>query len=145
MKLSIAEILNTCSKKTSTKDKVEYLQQNDCLALRVVLQYALDPRIEWLLPIGVPPYKPTEHLDQQGNLHREVRKIHNFIKGGGHPDMHPIKRETLFIQFIEGLDPEDAKLMCSVKDKKIPYKGITTNLINTAFPGLIYEKEKEAK
>jgi hypothetical protein len=35
--------------------------------------------------------------------------------------------------------------MCSVKDKKIPYKGITANLVNTAFPGLILEKEKEAK
>lgn len=57
--------------------------------------------------------------------------------------MHPTRREQLFIQFIEGLEPEDAKLMCSVKDKKIPYKGITAKLVNTAFPGLILEKEKK--
>lgn len=142
MKISISEILKKCSS-LPVNERPQYLQQNDSMPLRVVLQYALDPRIEWLLPIGEPPYKPTEHLDQHGNLYREIRKLHNFIKGGGHPDMHPLKREMLFIQFIEGLEPEDAKLMCSVKDKKIPFKGINAKVINTAFPGLILEKEKK--
>jgi hypothetical protein len=94
-----------------------------------------------LLPVGVPPYKPSEYLDQQGNLYRNIRKINLFVEGGDHPDMHPIKRETLFIQFLEGLDPEDAKLICSIKDKRIPYKGITLKLVNTAFPGLLPDKE----
>jgi len=142
MKNSISEILKKCSE-LPVHERAAYLQQNDSMPMRVILQYALDPRIEWLLPIGEPPYKPTEHLDQHGNLYREIRKLHNFIKGGGHPTMHPTKREMLFIQFIEGLEPDDAKLMCSVKDKKIPYKGITVKLVNTAFPGLILEKEKK--
>ena len=138
MKKSVSEILSQVEK-APAKEKVAVLQSYDCLAVRVILQYALDPRIEWLLPVGAPPYKPTEFLDQHGNLHRDIRKIHNFIKGGGHPDMHPMKREMLFIQFIEGLDPADAALMCSVKDKRIPYKGITVKLVNSAFPGLIQE------
>ena len=145
MKLGVAEVLTNCSKLRSVDEKAQYLQQQDSLALRVVLQYGLDPRIEWNLPTGNPPYKPCEFTDQQGNLHRDIRKLHNFIVGGGHPDMHPLKRETLFIQFIEGLDPKDAELICNVKDKKIPYKGITVNVVNTAFPGLIQEKEKVAK
>lgn len=135
---TVAEILSACAK-LPAGDRPSYLQQHDSTAMRVILQYALDPRIEWLLPQGVPPYKPCEHLDQHGNLYRELRKLHNFIKGGGHPDMHPLKRETLFVQFIEGLDPEEAKLICSIKDKKIPYKGITVKVINAAFPGLILE------
>ena len=141
MKLGIAEILEGCSKLPKIEDKVNYLRQHDCLPLRVVLQYALDYRVEWLLPIGTPPYKPTEHLDQEGNLYRNIRKVNLFVKGGDHPDLHPIKRETLFIQFLEGLAPKDAELICAVKDKKIPYKGYTIKLVNTAFPGLIAEKE----
>jgi Family of unknown function (DUF6433) len=141
MKLGIAEILEGCSKLPKIEDKVNYLRQYDCLPLRVVLQYALDYRVEWLLPIGTPPYKPTEHLDQEGNLYRNIRKVNLFVKGGDHPDLHPIKRETLFIQFLEGLAPKDAELICAVKDKKIPYKGYTIKLVNTAFPGLIAEKE----
>jgi len=136
MKKSISEILSEVEK-AAAKDKVAVLQSYDSMPLKVILQYALDPRIEWLLPQGVPPYKPTEFLDQHGNLHRDIRKVHNFIKGGGHPDMHPLKREVLFIQFIEGLDPADAILMCNVKDKRIPYKGVTVKLVNSAFPGLI--------
>ena len=135
---TIAEILTACAK-LPAGERPLYLQQHDSTALRVILQYALDPRIEWLLPQGVPPYKPCEHLDQHGNIYREIRKLHNFIKGGGHPDMKPLKRETLFVQFIEGLDPEEAKLICSIKDKKIPYKGINVKVINAAFPGLILE------
>ena len=136
MHKSISEILAEVEK-APAKDRVAKLQSYDTMPLRVILQYALDPRIEWLLPIGIPPYTPCEHLDQHGNLHREIRKLHNFIKGGGHPDMHALRREVLFIQFIEALDPEDAILMCNVKDKKIPYKGINAKLVNSAFPGLI--------
>jgi len=140
MRLAISQILKTCSE-YPVNQRAQYLAQNDTLALRVVLQYALDYRIEFILPRGVPPYKPTEHLDQEGNLYRDFRKLSNFIKGGGYPDMHPLKRETLFIQFIEGLFPEDAKLICSIKDKKIPYKGITAKVVNQAFPGLVKDKE----
>jgi hypothetical protein len=136
MHKSISEILAEVEK-APAKDRVAKLQSYDSMPLRVILQYALDPRIEWLLPIGTPPYTPCEHLDQHGNLHREIRKLHNFIKGGGHPDMHALRREVLFIQFIEALDPADAILMCNVKDKKIPYKGINAKLVNSAFPGLI--------
>jgi hypothetical protein len=142
MRLAISQILKTCSELPGYgNQRAQYLAQNDTLALRVVLQYALDPRVKFILPIGTPPYKPTDHLDQEGNLFRDFRKLSNFIEGGGYPDMHPIKRETLFVQFIEGLFPQDAELICSVKDKKIPYKGITAKLVNQAFPGLVKEKE----
>lgn len=140
MRKAISQILKACSEQP-TNQRAQFLAQHDTLALRVVLQYALDPRVKFILPVGVPPYKPTDHLDQEGNLFRDFRKLSNFIEGGGYPDMHPIKRESLFIQFIEGLFPEDAKLICSVKDKKIPYKGITPKIVNQAFPGLIKEKE----
>lgn len=136
MRKSISEMLSEVEK-AAAKDKAALLVYYDCMPLRVILQYALDPRIEWLLPLGTPPYKPTEFLDQHGNLQRDIRKVHNFIKGGGHPNMHSVKRETLFIQFLEGLEPADANLMCHVKDKKLPYKSINAKLVNTAFPGLI--------
>jgi hypothetical protein len=143
MKKSISELLTECSKLPSSKAKAEFLQQNDSLTMRVVLQYALDPRIVWNLPPGEPPYKPCEFLDQEARLFQEIRKLYLFIKDSGAPDLSALKRESLFIQFLEGIDPKDAKLMCSVKDKKLPYKGLTANLINTAFPGLILQKEEK--
>lgn len=145
MKLSISELLAQCSKLGSTAERIAFLQYHDTPTMRAILQYALDPRVEWLLPKGVPPYKPCEFLDQEARLFQEIRKINLFVKGGEHPNMHPTKREQLFIQFIEGLCPDDAKLICSVKDKKIPYKGITASLVNAAYPGLVLEQKKESK
>lgn len=145
MRNSISEILALCTKQSRPEDRARILQQHDTGALRAILQYALDPRVEWLLPQGEPPYKPTEHLDQHGNLIRDIRKINLFVKGGDHPTMASLKREVLFIQFIEALDPEDAKLMCLVKDKKLPYKNITASVVNMAFPGLVLVEEKKTK
>ena len=142
MKYSLSEILNICST-LPNEEKVKCLQQNDTPAMRAVLQYALDPRVEWLLPKGNPPYTPCPFPDQEGNLMRDIRKINLFVRGGEHPGMHAVKRESLFIQFLEGIDPKDAVLVCSMKDKKLPYKGITAKIVNQAYPGLILEKEKE--
>lgn len=140
MVIGIAEILQ----KTSTlpkEQKVSFLQQNASDPLKAILQYALDPRIKWVLPSGKPPYKPNELVDQQGRLYNEIRKLQYFVDLPGSPsNLHPIKRERMFIEFIEGLAPEDAELMCHVKDKKIPYKAINAKLINSAFPGLIKEE-----
>jgi hypothetical protein len=60
---------------------------------------------------------------------------------GGNDNLTPLRREQLFISFIESIDKEDAKLMLAAKDKKIPYKGINVKLVNTAFPGLISQEK----
>ena len=142
MRLSISEILEKCSK-APAKERADVLRNNDNLALRVILQYALDPRIVWELPLGAPPYKPSDLLDQQGKLIQDIRMLQYFIKDSTPHKLHPLKRETMFIQFLESLDPKDAVLICSAKDKKLPYKGITAKVINEAFPGLIQEKEEK--
>lgn len=144
MKHSISELLEQCSKLSTTKERVEFLRSNESEPLKAILFYALDPRAVWDLPLGEPPYKPCEFVDQHSRLYQEARKLYLFIKGGN-AQLHPVKRERMFIQILESLDPNDAKLLCSVKDKKIPYKGITTAVVNAAFPGLIQEKEKVEK
>jgi len=141
---SISEILEQCSKLSSVNDRANFLRENESEPLKAILFYALDPRAVWELPKGEPPYKPCDFLDQEARLYQEARRLYLFIKGGN-ADLHVYKREKMFIQILESVDAKDAKLLCSVKDKKIPYKGITANVVNTAFPGLIQEKEKEEK
>jgi len=48
-----------------------------------------------------------------------------------------LKKEVLFVGVLESLDPQDAKLLLAVKDKKMPYKGITKKLVAETFPNLI--------
>ncbi len=139
MKLGISEILAQAVKKETKEEKIELLRKYDSVTLRTILQGAFDPNIEWELPEGDPPYKPCDYLDQQGRLYQETRRLWIFLKGR-RPDIPPVKKEALFIGLIESLDKEDAKLMLAVKDKKMPYKGITYKLVQEAFPGLLPEK-----
>lgn len=139
-KNGIAEILKIVSEQKTTEDKVRKLQELNTPVLLQILKYALDPTIKWKLPEGDPPYNPSPYDDTQAMLYQEARRMYLFIEGGN-DNLTPLRREQLFISFLESIDREDAKLIVAAKDKKIPYKGITTKLVNTAFPGLISQEK----
>lgn len=132
----MAEFLEKVSKLKKKEEKVEAFKHNDSYPLKTILQAVFDPRIKFLLPEGVPPYKPNDLQDQETVLLRECRKLIYFVEGP-YPNLKQIKREQMFIELLENITPEDAKLLCSVKEKKLPYKGITEDIVKEAFPGLL--------
>lgn len=137
----ISEILKEVESISSRKAKVEKLRTYDNnVALKSILKGAYDPRIEWLLPSGIPPYKEAEDMIRDpGGLYREYRKFYIFTKGRNSDNISQIKRESLFIQTLEKIHPDEAKVLLAVKEKSLPYKGITAKLVQEAFPGLINE------
>lgn len=137
-KLPISTILETASQFKTNQEKIQYLRQHDSSALRTVLQYAMDPKVKWLLPEGEPPYKKNQNIDQEGMLYAEARRLYLFVEGGN-PNLTKLKREMLFIDLLQSVHPKDAELLISVKEKKLPYKNYSKKLINEAFPGLINE------
>jgi hypothetical protein len=136
MKLGLAEILKKASEIEKKADKIEWLRRNDSPALRALLKYAFDPKVKFLLPEGAPPYKPNTLPDLQSVLYSELRKLYLFIEGGN-DNLKPTRREYLFIQLLENLDKDDAELIAAVKDKKVPYKGITKKFVEEIYPGLL--------
>lgn len=134
---SISEVLKEISRIKSRNEKKAALQRlRGNKAFMTILKYAFDPKIEFELPEGEPPYKPCEFLDQQNRLYQEARKFYIFTKRGA-PNLHPLKRESLFVDLLESIDPEDAKLVLAVKNKNIPYNGITKKLVEETFPGFL--------
>jgi hypothetical protein len=134
MKDGIAEIIEKASKLKTEKEKISFLQNSarQCGPLVTVFRLMFDSGVEFDLPNGDPPYKPQpKESDLQNFLYSEFRRIRYFIKGQS--NMKSLKRETMFIEFLESMDPDDAKLIVSLKDKKSPYKGITKNLIKKTF------------
>jgi len=136
MQVGLYEFLEKVSKLKRTQEKVDALKHNDSLPLRIIIQGAFDPSVEWLLPPGTPPYKPNELVDQQHILVKECEKLRYYIKGF-HDNLNQNKREAMFIELLERVDPDDAKLLCAIKDKKMPFNGITINHVREAFPGMI--------
>ena len=95
-----------------------------------------------MLPEGEPPFKPTEVLDTESRLLNEIRRIYLFVEGGN-PNLTKSRREFLFIQLLESIHPLDAKLIISIKDRKLPFKGLTKKIAQQAFPDLNIEAIKE--
>lgn len=132
MKLMLSEILEKAAEFKSKPAKIKFLKQHDSPALRQLLQYTYDPNIKWLLPEGPAPYTPAnDSVEAQGMLYTNLRRLYLFIEGGN-PNLSSARRELLFIQLLESVDPKDAELLVAVKDKKLPYKGLNEKIIKDA-------------
>lgn len=132
----ISDIFKEIEKTTGRKNKIAKLQeyQNNKTFMQI-LEAVSDVRVIFELPEGTPPYESSDDMiDNTGGLYQEIRKMYIFTKNRRSAEIHRIKRERIFIEFLESIHPEDAKLMLGVKEKKLPYKGITTKLIEEAFP-----------
>lgn len=136
MQVGICEFLLKVSKLKRTQEKIDALKANDTLPLRIILQGAFDPTVEWMLPEGEPPYKPNDLVDQQHVLIRDIEKLRYFVKGF-YDNLPQAKRESMFVELLERVDPEDAKLLVAIKDKKLPFNGITLQHVTEGLPGLI--------
>lgn len=138
IRLGIAEILEKVQNEPKPATKVKILQQNDTAVFRHVLRLAFTKGVQWLLPPGKPPFKVNDLPGQQGNLFAEWRRFYLFFPGGN-DGLKQTKREMIFIQILESLDPRDADLICAIKDGEMPYKTVTKLLVTKAFPDLFEE------
>ena len=150
MKKGISEILSEANKADTEEKRVQILKNNENDTLKILLKLAHDPNVKWLLPDGAPPYKSTDAAnDVQGRLYTELRRFYLFVEGGNPPPpaMPNSKREKLFIELLESIDPDDSRTLVAVKDKNLTslYTNVTPKIINKAFPNLVFEKTEAEK
>jgi len=139
--LSIAEVLEITEEATGETNKIQVLRKNISRPLLDVLIGAYDDRVEWLLPKGVPPYSPGPPTGAETALLGQTKTLYLFVKEGGAPKgLSQKRREQLFIQMLESVDPKDAIVMTYIKDKKLPpqYRSITKELVDKAFPNMLF-------
>jgi hypothetical protein len=121
--------------------KIE-LYKNDA-ALKLIFEYAFDPAKKFVLPEGEPPFKPS--AEPMGmtptNLFSELRRMYVFCRS----DLKAIKRESLFISFLEGVHPIEAKMLIAVKDQSLHklYPKITRKMLEKV--GMIQPLVKKEK
>ncbi len=134
----VHEILELASKQRSKAKKVEILQEYSTDALKSLFIWNFDDTVISVLPEGDVPYKENEVPigTDHTSLRREWKHLYNFVKGGN-DNLSAIRRETMFVQILEGLHPEEAKILCLVKDKKLSsqYK-ISYEVVKEAYPDI---------
>ena len=133
----MSEIATKVNNAKDKPRKLKVLKDHDSVPLRQILKGAFDPKIEWLLPKGddIPFNKNDAPIGTEHTiLSQEAKRLYLFTKGGDNT-LSQNKRETLFIQMLEGLTGEEADFLITVVNKKInnKYKGFTANLVKEAF------------
>ena len=158
------EVFDAASKQRTKAKKVEVLQKYKHPSLVTLFVWNFDSSIISLLPEGDVPYGNTGE-DQQvtgtlsdkindavgkmsemgsnslgsqdqgrASIRAEYKKFYNFCKGGN-PSLSNLRRETMFINILQGLHPREAQILILVKDKNLEsqYK-ISKEVVSTAYP-----------
>ena len=131
-----SEILGKLSKLKTKKQKIAHLRKYNSDALRQVIKSSFDPKVKWALPFGEVPYIQNEAPEgtEHNNLSYESRKLYHFIEGGNN-QLTQNKRESMFVQLLEGLHESEADLLVAAKDKVLhqKYKGLSDKVVKEAF------------
>jgi len=158
------EVFDVVSKMRSKALKVEALQRYNDPSIRALLIWNFDPNVISQLPPGEVPYgnnkqdemstgtlsdkigDAVDKMNEMGSnslgsqdqgrttIRKEFKMFYNFIKGGNN-SLSGLRRETMFINILEGLHPLEAEILILVKDKKLGEKyKITQEVVAEAFP-----------
>ena len=140
---NILETLDLVGKAKTREEKRQILTDRDNFATRALLQLHYHPDVKWHLPPGKPPYTPGQVADSTPNsLHFEVKKFDYYVDPSPH-DLPMLRRESMFVELLERVDPNDAKLILAVKDRKLSYKGLSYKLVKDTWPDLLPDIEEK--
>ena len=135
----ISEVLQRVSSAKTKDEKIEILRHYDNVALRSVLIWNFDSKVESAIPAGEVPYTPNDAPEgtEHSKLIQEWRKFNHFVKGVS--DLPQTKREMIFIQLCESLHSSEAEVLCATKDKELHKKyRITKAVVSEAFPEIVW-------
>ena len=114
-------------------------------SLTAILIWNFDSSVISAVPEGVVPYKENEVPigTDHTSLRREWKNLFHFIKGGNNT-LSTLRRETMFIQMLEGLHPKEAEIICLVKDKNLKdlYPKITYDIVKEAYPDIVWGEHR---
>ena len=160
----VHEILSEVSKQRTSAKKVELLQKYRNDGLTSILIWNFDDSVVSLLPEGEVPYAEAEDqsvysgtlsenlkkeayggesatgqdLDGRGrtSLRNEYVNLYHYVSGGNN-SLTTIRRETMFINLLQGLHPKEAEILILVKDKKLTDKyKISFDCVKQAYPDI---------
>jgi hypothetical protein len=160
------EVLELASKQRTNAKKVEVLRKYEDLSLKAIFIWNFDETITSAIPEGEVPYASTSEQNaysgtlsgkiedavskmqeirtsslgssDQGmsSIRKEYHMFYNFVKGGN-DSLSSLRRETMFINILQGLHPLEAEILCLVKDKKLQTKyKITKEIVAEAYPDI---------
>ena len=136
----LSEILDLVSKQRSKAKKVDVLKEYENDALKSIFIWNFDPSVISMIPEGEVPYNKNEVPvgTDHTSLRREYKQLYHFVKGGN-DQLSSLRRESMFIQMLEGLHPKEAEILVLIKDGQLNQKyKITREAVEEAYPDITW-------
>lgn len=146
MRTTIPQIFEEVEKASTKEAKIKTFRAYDHPILRGILQINFDPNVKVHLPEGEPPYKKDKEIPigySETNLYAEFRRFYIWLDDKA--NLSKMRKEQLFIQFLEGIHWTEAEVICLAKDRKLQtkFKSVKEDLVREAFPNLLPAKVKK--
>jgi len=138
--MNIYEIFDEFKEVPDKDYRLDLLQRYSSNTLREVLKGTFHPNIHFSIK-QIPEYKPSDAPPGMGytNIDQEMTRVYLFQENNPRvsPNLTLQRKEQLLIQILESLEAREAEVFANMilKDQKI--EGLTAELVEEAFPGLL--------
>lgn len=146
--LIVSEILDKFEAAKTREEKIAVLQSNATDPLLVLLRLNYDHALKMDLPEGEPPFrkdtdKPIGY--SESSLQLELRRFYVWLEPN--VNLPKIKKESLFVNMLEGIHWTEAEALCLAKDRKLQtkYKSLKEDIVREAFPRALTPKPVKEK
>ncbi|MBF84006.1 MAG: hypothetical protein CL489_05960 [Acidobacteria bacterium] len=102
-------------------------------AVLKVLKWVFLDSIQSTLPEGATPFNKND-APESDLAETSLRFEHKMFKYFVTEEVPQTRRETMWIELLEGIPSEEAQMMDLIKDGKFPFKNITAKVAQVAFP-----------
>ena len=143
----VYEVFDACSKQRTKAKKIEVLKTYAHDSIMAILIWNFDETAISLLPEGDVPYGNTrEDNSMTGTLSDRINdavgkmsELGTTSLGSQDQGKASIRRETMFINILEGLHPLEAEILVLVKDGRLSEKyKITKEIAGAAYPQIVW-------
>lgn len=109
--------------------------------LNFLLSMNYNKNVLFDLPSGMPPYKRDEatHEDLFSPLASQIRRMFSCLSSN--KTIPRFKKENVFIQLLEAINPKEADILLACKDRALTelYPSITKELVGSVYPAYVSE------
>lgn len=160
------EVLELACKQRTKDKKIEVLREYRDDSIIAVFLWNYVPTLISIFPPGPVPYSALKEMElgndtlsetvqkqinvnqmvdamganQRTSIRNEYKIFYNFLKGGN-DRLSSIRRETMFINLLQGLHPKEAEILILTKDKKLTDRySLSFDLIREAYPDVQWDR-----
>jgi len=156
--MQVFEILTEFEETVGRTNKVNYLKQfNEHVPLKYILKFNYCNTIKSIIPEGNPPFNDeADDGPSKSSLWQYINVFPTFVQSNQSMQIKPLQRERVFIEMLEAIAVEEAKMIILAKDRELEklYPSLSIDIARECFPDMnitsdipkkeLSEEEKQA-